>query len=196
MPTGYTAPVEDGEVTELKDFAALCARAFMWTMRDTGMKAPLRYPEAPGKGYLQGSYEDALSARRLWQESTEEEKYAQWSTYYNDTLAEHARRRANILERNARHYAMLAQVQEVDVDAKLQNFKNFMIEQLTMSITNDGDHWYTILEYVEWCQMKDKETERSVKYYRDQITAEVERYNESCGWIDLLANTYRIEVVK
>lgn len=28
MPTGYTAPVVDGEVTELKEFVWRCARAF------------------------------------------------------------------------------------------------------------------------------------------------------------------------
>lgn len=39
MPTGYTCKVQDGEITELKDFLLQCARGFgaMIHMRDDSM---------------------------------------------------------------------------------------------------------------------------------------------------------------
>lgn len=46
MPTGYTASVQDGKITEFRDFAMQCARAFgaTITMRDDPSDAPI--PEA------------------------------------------------------------------------------------------------------------------------------------------------------
>lgn len=43
MPTGYTAAVEDGTITEFDDFAWQCARAFgaLIMMRDDPMSAPI-----------------------------------------------------------------------------------------------------------------------------------------------------------
>lgn len=43
MPTGYTHGVQDGTVTEFRDFALICARAFGATilMRDDPMDAPI-----------------------------------------------------------------------------------------------------------------------------------------------------------
>lgn len=43
MPTGYTALVEDGTVTELRDYMLICARAFgaLIMMRDDPMDAPI-----------------------------------------------------------------------------------------------------------------------------------------------------------
>jgi hypothetical protein len=41
MPTGYTAPVQSGEIVELEDFILLCARAFgaCVMQRDEPMKS-------------------------------------------------------------------------------------------------------------------------------------------------------------
>jgi hypothetical protein len=33
MPTGYTADVQDGKVTEIGDFIRLCSRAFIFHLR-------------------------------------------------------------------------------------------------------------------------------------------------------------------
>lgn len=46
MPSAYTAPVQDGKITEFKDFAILCARAFgaCIDMRDDPLDKPI--PEA------------------------------------------------------------------------------------------------------------------------------------------------------
>ena len=46
MPTGYTANVEDGTMTELRDYALLCARGIGFTLpiRDEPFETPL--PEA------------------------------------------------------------------------------------------------------------------------------------------------------
>lgn len=198
MPTGYTAPVEDGEITELKDFAADCARAFgaFIHQRDDSMDAVLRYPDPPENSYYQKSYTEACNELAEWQAMTEEEKYGAWSAYYKKALADHAASRARIQQNNARHYAMLAKVHAVDVPSKLQNFKDFMVQQLETSITNDFDRWYTLQEYVEWCESHAEFLARRAKNSLEYLNDENERYQSRCEYIDLLAKTYGIEVEK
>jgi len=60
MPTGYTYPVQDGKITELRDFALLCTRGFgaLIMMRDEPMDAPI--PETLGANT---QYHDEALAR-------------------------------------------------------------------------------------------------------------------------------------
>lgn len=198
MPTGYTAPVEDGEITELKDFAALCARAFGCFMhqREDSLSTGLKMPQEPTDSYLRDSLSKAELERQRWKGLSEEEKYAEWSKYYTKTLAENASRRAEILTKNARHYAMLAQVEATEVPSQLQEFKNFMVEQLTMSLTNDSDRWYHISEYVEWCENKEESIERDLKYYSERLADEWARYDKQVAYIKVMADTFGFEVEK
>jgi len=55
MPTGYTAGVQDGKITEFSDFALNCARAFgaLITMRDDPQDTPI-----PEKFEARTSYYD------------------------------------------------------------------------------------------------------------------------------------------
>jgi hypothetical protein len=82
VPTGYTHPVAEGEVTELSDFAALTARGMMpfIHMRDTSLGATLHYPANPDDedNYYRKSLVEAEERLGVWLNLTEEEKYAKW----------------------------------------------------------------------------------------------------------------------
>lgn len=198
MPTCYTAPVQEGEVTELKDFAAACARAFgaFIHQRDEGNVA-LRMPKNNGSKWYKESLQKARDRQAVWNTMTEEEKYAEWSEYYNEAVVRKHEAAARKAVERGRYEAMLAQVQAVDVDSRLQNFKNFMVEQLESSIDFDckdlGDY-YTPTEYVEWCEAQERSIKRDLEYYPERIAEDEKRYQEQVEYIQLMCDTFGFEV--
>jgi hypothetical protein len=203
MPTGYTAPVEDGTVTDVKDFAAACARAFGAFMhqRDERMDAVLRYPDLDTKFYDEGLVNAKAEISR-WQQMSEEDKYKEWSEYAKTQTVQRHKAKATAATKRARYESMLAQVEEVDTPSILENFKNFMVEQLESSIKhdcgNDGfeDRFYGVLSFSEWCDRKAEAVLRDATYYDEQAQKARKRHKESCDFIDTMAATFGFEVEK
>lgn len=196
MPTGYTDPVRSGEITELKDFAAKCAPAFsaFIHLRDDADKT-LRYPKADTE-FVAEQLAKALKERSRWRDSSEEEKYAEWSEYYVGRLAEYQRDKARRASEEARYRNMLAQVVSLDVDSRLSNFKNFMIEQLESSIEFDCSptDWYKPVEYVEWVKARYESVEDDVVYFNKKAKEAYERHEERIEYINLMAETFGFEI--
>ena len=70
MPTGYTHPVQEGKITELRDFALNCARAFgaCVTMRDDPSDTPIPGKFEPSDYHIKAlkeAKEDLLVVRGL-----------------------------------------------------------------------------------------------------------------------------------
>lgn len=201
MPTGYTAPVVDGEITEVKDFATECARgigAFMH-QRDSG-RAALRYPKPPVDTYYTTALNEAEAAKARWNSLSEEDKYAEWSKYVIAQTSRLHEAKADKALKRARYERMLAKVHAIDVPAEIESFKNFMVSQLEESIQFDCDgegfvdRYYEVLDYPRWCDVKSQNVEREVRYYTDQIVKDNERYENQVAYIDLMVETYGIEV--
>lgn len=199
MPTGYTAPVADGKITELKDFAATCAREFMpFIHQRDEHDSPLRMPEPLENSYYERSLEEAKDEQAEWLSFTEEEKYAHWSDYFNRT---EKRNNEAIAEKNrveVRYRDMLAQVQSIDAPGNVQSFKDFLIDQLKESIDFDCKTTYfeaEPLDYSEWCFSESvsrlSHLERSEKYAREAQ----ERYIAQCKLIEAYADTFGFEVI-
>lgn len=199
IPTGYTADVGDGKVTELKDFAADCARGFMpfIHMRDDDPDAPLRFPSHPGEGYEFSSLQDARKEVAEWRSATEEDKYAQWSKYVNDkTLSQNQALRGKA-ETEANYRAMLDKVLAIDAPSNVQSFKDFLISQLEESIKFDCSTTYLDkkpLSYSEWCDFRTREVQRSVEYFEKRYVEALERYDKQCDFIQAYADTFGFEV--
>lgn len=198
MPTGFTAPVGDGEMTTLQEFATSCAHAFgaFVHQRDDGVASALRYPNP--STFYSTMYMEAKEARAEWESLSEEERYAKWSVYHRDTLLDNARTIGQKRATRARYEAMLAQVESVDVPSDLDNFKDFMISQLEDSIGFDCNERYLSppLDYVSWCDTQDEQTRRNSERYREEMEMERERYNQRVSYISKLVETYGIEVVR
>lgn len=203
MPTGYTAPVMDGEITEVKDFARTCARAFgaFIHQRDERGDAPPRMPELDDSFYVKRLAEAKAELAR-WQGLSEEAKYAEWSEYVREQTVSLHKSMAKSAEKRARYENMLVQVHAIDVPAQLQNFKNFMVEQLEESIKFDcGDgrferDYYKVLTFPEWCAMHDKSVLRDVTYYDEELRKERQRHAERIEYINLMIETFGFEVEK
>lgn len=202
MPTGYTAPVMDGKVTDVKDFAADCARAFgaFIHQRDDSMSASLKYPEPPDDSYYVRALAEAKAELARWRSLNEEEKYAEWSDYVKQRTLSLHKATATSAEQRARYENMLIQVHAIDVPSMLQNFKDFMVEQLEESIKFDcGDgkfenDYYRVQSYSEWHDHKNERVLRDVVYYEKELTKEWDRYNERVKYIDTMADTFGFEV--
>jgi hypothetical protein len=144
MPTGYTADVADGKVTDFRTFALRCARAFGATImqRDDPANDPPKLREV-------SSYEIEAVAR-------DEQRVAALAAMTDaDAQREAAAEYAAAVKRNreyaeetrakrARYEAMLAAARAwVPPTAEHEPMKKFMIEQLTESIKFDchDDLW-------------------------------------------------------
>jgi hypothetical protein len=201
MPTGYTAPVGDGEVTDLKEFAASCARGFgaFIHMRDDSGSAALRFPDPPDHSYYSKNLARTKESLREWQSMSEEERYAKWSQYYNNTVVSNHKTMADKSVTESNYRNMLVQVVSIEVPPELENFKNFMIEQLNDSIKFDCDSSFNQrepLDYSTWCDSHSEMVLRSAVNAEKHYNEEVARYNERCRMINLFAETFGFEVVE
>ena len=203
MPTGYTAPVQDGTITDVTEFAATCARAFgaFIHQRDDSTKSELRYPESPYGSFYERSLAEAQAEYDRWTNLSEEARYAEWSAYYHEQVKAGIKANAKDDVERARYKAMIAQVESIDVPAELDNFKEFMLEQLHESIRFDcpedrtfTDDWYRPQPYEKWCADRDERTFTNIGRYKEELDKEWGRYEERCDYIDLMAKTFGFKV--
>lgn len=145
MPTGYTADVGEGKVTEFRDFALRCARAMgaLIMMRDEPLDAPIPDEFTPDQYYNKCLEEILAEIASL--ESASAAKVAELAA--GDFKEQHdawQRRWRERDETRARYEAMLAQVDAWEPPSEEhRNFKKFMREQLTESIRFDCSHEYS-----------------------------------------------------
>ncbi|MDE2099564.1 MAG: hypothetical protein KGL39_20090 [Patescibacteria group bacterium] len=192
MPTGYTAAVVDGKITEFPDFAMTCARAFgaLITMRDDPMDAPIpdKFEE---DGYYAKRVAEGLKELGDVQAMTDgEANQAAVQAYQNARKS-----RADYLQRQEteaeRINAMLAKVRAwTPPTPDHQEMKKFMIDQLTISLP--GDYAPAIPELLDgptWRQRKIDELAKSVAYSKVEREKEIERAKSRTQWVkDLRAS--------
>lgn len=192
MPTGYTAAVQDGTITELRPFAMQCARAFgaLISMRDEPYDAKIPQKFEPDTRY----YDERIA-------ETQEKllKLPVMSPAECDAAAaaDHAqamtswRERGQTREIHRQRYAdMLSKVHAWQPPEAVTGLKDFMIEQITKSIDFDcnvgkydpgpaakGDEWQA-------AQMKD--AQRDLSYGLEERAKEIARTADRNLWLDAL----------
>lgn len=193
MPTGYTHRVQTGEVTEFRDFAMACARAFgaCITMRDDSADAPIPDEFKPSN-YFRKSLDKALAHYHKVAAMTTAEAV--------ESLAEHnaeqAKGRTSWEERNAdykrRYEAMLAKVEAwTPPTADHEELKRFMVSQLTESIKfdcHDGDFAERCCPSfngtaADWLAHLRNKAAEDVAYRKKAWDDEVERCRRRTKWV-------------
>lgn len=134
MPTAYTAGIENGSLTSLREYALLCAREFgaLVYMRDEPLKNEIRLPTSDG--YYEKSYENATKAYADWMNLTEEEKRTLWNAEYAETIADVERRNEKTrieLERYKRMRTLVAKW--IPPTTEHFELKTFMLQQINAS---------------------------------------------------------------
>jgi hypothetical protein len=190
MPTGYTAAVGEGKVTEFREFAMTCVRAMgvCVTMRDDPSDAAI-----PDKFEPSDYHEKALAEARKRLKSayllSDAECDAAAERSFNEAVAYREKAIREQLETKARYEAMLVKVRSwMPPTSEHANFKAFMDEQLTTSIGFDCSTSYyekmpERLAAAEWRQKEVESAERDVAYHLEKHQDEIKRANERTEWM-------------
>lgn len=183
MPTGYTAAVESGEITTLTQFALQCARGMgaCVTMREDPWDTPIPERFEPSTKY---SEERLAHARALLAEVdalTDEECDTRARAEYEVALQRHKDYEAARDLRNERHHAMLEKVRKWHTEA--EGIREFMIEQLTISIDNYRGMEPQELTGAEWRVDTRREALRDIHYHEKSIAEEIHRVTLRNQWL-------------
>jgi hypothetical protein len=189
MASGYTYGVQSGEVTEFRDFAMRCARAFgaLIEMRDSPPDAPIPREFAPSSYHAEKIQEAALKIAALEEmdrsdmEDAAAQEYAEHLRRYNE-------RRAQRRVHCQRYEAMLAQVKAWEPPTTDHaEMKKFMRDQLTESMKWDCDGSYDEaperLSGPVWHTEALSKAHKSLAYHREESEKERERCAARNKWV-------------
>ncbi len=194
MPTGYTAPVGDGKITTLRQFALLCARGMgaCINMRDEPLDAPIPERFEPQTKY----YDERLAAARAaladLSALTAEDCEARAKDAHAASLANHYKYEAERDAENKRYRDMLKAVDAWETDA--EGIKQFMHEQLSMSIFAYDSEPPEPLSGKEWLERSLAKAARDIGYYEAERAKEVMRTEGRNRWLAALRASLPEEV--
>ncbi len=192
MPTGYTAPVQDGITFE--QFVLRSARAMgaLIMLRDEPMDAPIpdRFEPSDYHSKALKKAEERL-AWLIQMPSAEAEREAKKQFEEKQEFTARMIKQSN--EILAKYDAMLEQVRAwTPPTPDHEGLKEFMVRQLVESIDFDCDTRYweneapVLLSAEAWKQGQIQSEERSVVYHREEYCKEVERTEARNDWLRAL----------
>lgn len=199
MPTGYTDGVGKGEVTEFRDYAMLCARAFgaCILLRDEPLSSEI--PDFEPSDYHVKALAEAEKSLEEFLAMNEAQRRQIHASEHAENVATADKRIAEIEEQRWRYEAMLAKAKAFDSPSpEHDNYAKFLVTQLTESISFDcGTSYYEELkqpvEFEKWHTEKIKKLRWDVEYHRKGHREEVERTESRNKWVrqlkDALANS-------
>lgn len=187
MPTGYTADVQSGKVTEFPAFAMTCARAFgaLVMMRDDPLDAPIvdLKPSTHHREWADAQREQITKLEAM----TTDEVAAACDVEYREELKRYEERQAERDVQRGRYEAMLVKVRAWDPPTgEHTNLKEFMLQQLGESIKFDCGYVTKgpeKIEPTEWLK-KSLESHRSMRdRYEQGQREEDERTASRNEWV-------------
>lgn len=191
MPTGYTADVGDGKVTEFPDFAMRCARAFgaTITMRDDSPDATIPdefEPSDYNARALVKARERLAELQAMDRDAIREAAnaaYVEALSYYRKSVKDRADTRAN-------YEAMLDKVLAWEPPTPDHaEMKAFMVQQLEESIRFDCGYEPeppTRETPEEWHEEQVQRAERDIEYHAKGDREERERAAGRTEWVRAL----------
>lgn len=193
MPTGYTAAVQDGTITELRPFAMQCARAFgaLITMRDDPHDAKIPHKFEPDTRYSDERITEAQEKLSSLPRMSPAECDAAASADQEQAVAAW-RDRAQTRELQRRRYEdMISKVHAWRSPEAVSGLKDFMLEQLTKSIDFDCnvgeyDREPTPKNGNEWQAMQIEDAQRDLSYDLEERAKEIARVADRNLWLDAL----------
>lgn len=195
MPTGYTADVQDGKITEFADFAMACARAFgaCVTMRDDPSSASIPEQFAPSD-YSAKALKKATADLAELEAMTPDDRQSAADMANAEAVKSWDDYEAKKAVRAARYEAMLVKVRDWTPPTSEHNgMKEFMVQQLTESIRFDCGEPYSKRpepkSVDDWFATALAEANRSVSFYAKAQAEEIERARQRTKWVaDLRAS--------
>lgn len=195
MPTGYTEDVGEGRITTLREFAMICARAFgaCITMRDDSMDAQIPERFEPELGYYKDRLEEAQSLLSELDTISDAEAEIRAEAEFKENLADHEEYQARLNLQNQRYQTMLESVREWRTEA--EGIRDFMIQQLDISIHDYRSEPPIQLSGPEWLKKKRLSALRDIARYEKQIAEEIHRTEMRNLWLAALRRSLPVEEI-
>lgn len=192
MPTGYTHAVQDGKITEFKDFAMVCARAMgaCIMMRDDPSDAEIPAEFKPSTYNADRLVEARDELARL-HGMTIDQRDAAARKHYEAEKASWDKYEAGKVTSRARYQAMIEQVKSwTPPTPDHDGMKTFMLEQLTQSIDFDCGPSYgkppIQMKREDWFAQAVAKAEKDIAYHTEENAKEVERSRKRTEWVAAL----------
>lgn len=192
MPTGYTADVQSGKVTDFRTFALQCARAFgaLITMRDDPADATIPDEFQPGTHNSNALKQATERLAALSAMSPAQAEAAAQQDFKERTSAKR-KYEADKEAQRARYDAMIDHVMAwTPPTPDHLEMKSFMLQQLLDSKRIDcgGEYWQTVepLSGEQWLAAQRMSTQRDIDYYADADRKERERAADRTAWVRAL----------
>jgi hypothetical protein len=189
MPTGYTADVQSGKITELPDFAMQCARAFgaLISLRDEPSNAPIPDEFKPSS-YNATKLEEAHAELVNLQAMTNEERRHAASETHKKAIASWDKYEAEKVAQRERYAAMLEKVDAWEPPGPDHfEMKKFMRDQLSESTRFDCGESYSSRPEPQtadvWFSDAVAKATKDIAYHTKEHAMEVERANTRTKWV-------------
>ena len=167
MPTGYTAHIEDGEITTGKEFLRLCTRAFgiAIDVKDKPLSTPTPSSFEPSPFYKE-SYDRALKKLEEASKITFDEAKIQMRADYEKRISDYKAYAERETAMNKKYAKVRKEVEEwIPPTEEHEGIKKFALEQIDMSMTKQK----YIDEYLEKSKEEFDDSDEAVQNYINDI---------------------------
>jgi hypothetical protein len=202
MPTGYTDPILKGKITNFKDYAKLCMRAFGAAihMRDDSLDVEYTKRE-PSQYHIDSlkSWEERLSELKSM---SDEQLIEKRRNEIQDDIDYHQKKVTECNENFAKLKSILDEVKSWEPPTEEHTgIKKFMTEQITETMKFDTDARYHELEIKNCTEKLNsldiddvksgylEDAERNVKYHISNNDDEIKRANDTNKWVETFLNS-------
>lgn len=199
MPTGYTDVVRSGEVTEFRDYALRCARAFgaLVTMREDSLGVEIPEKFEYRDGFYRKNIERNKAELAELEAMSEKECEKRCEEAYNDRVKNRNEELQRVKEELERYNSMLEKVLDYQSPSPDHDgFAKFMRTQLEESIELDCNCSWLEDEPIKeppeaWRKSKIQDCKQSIEYSERHIREEKERVDSRNEWLRLLRESLK-----
>lgn len=186
MPTGYTAFIEDGEITTGKEFLLLCSRAFgvAVDIKEEPLNIPTPMKFEPNT-YHKERLDEALKELNKIVDMTFEDAYEEMKMAFDSEKQRNLENARKSIRKNETYDRIRKEVENWNPPTSEHvGIKDFALEQIDKS--KDSQRY--IDEYLEWENKKFDGSKKAVdEYIREKL--------RSCNWnIDYHSKSWDEEV--
>lgn len=167
MPTGYTAYIEDGEITTGKEFLRLCTRAFgiAIDVKDEPLSTPTPSSFEPSPFYKE-SYDRASKKLEEVNKMTFDEAKIQMRADYKKRISDYKHYAERETAMNEKYAKVRKEVEEwIPPTEEHEGLKKFALEQIDMCVTKQK----YIDEYLEKSKEEFDDSDEAVQNYINDI---------------------------
>lgn len=189
MPTGYTAHIEDGEITTGKEFLRLCTRAFgiAIDVKDEPLSTPTPSSFEPSPFYKE-SYDRTLKKLEEVNKMTFDEAKIQMRADYEKRISDYKAYAERETTMNEKYAKVRKEVEEwIPPTKQHEGLKKFALEQIDMCVTKQE----YIDEYLEKSKEEFDDSDEAVQNYINDIVDYYQRNIERSykSWQEELERT-------